>query len=570
MEAAVSPRFYDLTTRPGLEKRVSDARAREKKLRADFANFMIYCQEVADLFWPERANFTIDKTPGTDMQDGLFTGAPQMLRRDLANRIGTLTRPSNDEWFRLAARPEEMMTDDAVRYWCDMVSRQQRRIVYDRNSNFTEALALADQDYVTFGNSVTWCAYNRAQTGLIFRDVHLRDCCWSVNEENRVDELYQRIKMPLGQVVRLFGKEKLPKEWQRKYEKPEGRFELVEIIRGAVPVDPEEYPRGSRPPMRMKVAILYFTQDCARDEHGALGEAFCEVFPYHVRRWMPIGEPFGRSLCTNVALADARTLNIADMAALKAIEMVADPPRWAEDEAVLGTVDLVPGGVTYVDTTKMAGSSRDPIGKIEGGDPRSVMEFLIYKRNAMASQFFENLWKFPDREMTAFETSERLEIMTQEATPVFQPMEADNARLMDIVFSKSSAKNAYPPPPPRLIEEGEATWEFETPVTRSQRKARAYKGREILTIVAEAKKAFPEFGNQINVTELEREMLAGMGPENWIKPREVADQEAAIQQNAMVEAQEEEDLMAAADIAAKARPENLRMIEEAVNGAGQG
>lgn len=556
---------YDLTTNAGLDERVYKARKRSEKLFQAFSNFRIYCQEVAELFWPERANFTIDKTPGIDMQQGLFTGTPQLLRRDLANRIGTLTRPPSDEWFRLVARPEEMMTDDAVRYWCDLVTRQQRRIIYDRNANFTAALSLADQEYVCFGNSVSWVAYNRAETGLVFRDAHLRDCAWSVNEEGQVDELYQKMKIPLGQCVRLFGKERLPKDWQKIFEKPDGRFHEVEIQRGAVPVDPEEYRQGKRPPSRMKVAVQYFTQDCKQSETGALGEGFCEMFPYHVRRWMPMGEPFGRSLCTNVALADARTLNIADMAALKAIEMVADPPRWAEDEAVLGTVDLVPGGITFVDTSKMEGS-RDPIGRIEGGDPRSVMEFLMYKRNAMATQFFENLWKFPDREMTAFETSERLEIMTQEATPVFQPMEADNARLMDIVFSKASAKQAYPPPPQSLLQQGEAEWEFETPVTRSLRKARAFKAREILTVVAEGKAAFPELGNQLNVVEMEREMLAGMGPENWIKPREKAEEDAAIQQEAMVEDQQDQDAMAAAQIAASAKPENLRMIEEAVRG----
>lgn len=560
-----NPRVYELSTHAGLDQRVYKARKREKNLREKFANFRIYCQEIAELFWPERANFTVDRTPGIDMQGGLFTGVPQMLRRDLANRIGTLTRPPSDEWFRLVARPEEMMTDDAVRFWCDMVTRQQRRIVYDRNANFTEALSLADQEYVCFGNSVSWVAYNRMQTGLIFRDAHLRDCSWAVNEENRVDELYQRMKLPLGQCARLFGLEKLPREWKKRLDKPEGRFDEAEIVRAAVPVDPEDYQRGTRPPVRMKTAVQYFTHECQQDEQGALGEAFCEVFPYHVRRWMPMGEPFGRSLCTNVALADARTLNIADAAALKAIEMVADPPRWAEDEAVLGTVDLVPGGVTYVDSTKLA-NSRDPMGTIEGGDPRMVMEFLMYKRNAMAGQFFENLWKFPDREMTAFETSERLEIMTQESTPVFQPMEADNARLMDIVFSKVSAKNAYPPPPKALVDQGEAEWEFETPVTRSLRKARAMKAQQILTVIGANKEMFPELGKQLNVVEMEREMLAGMGPENWIKPREVAEQDAAIEQQAMAEAQEEQDLMAAAEIGAKARPENLRMIEEAVNG----
>lgn len=557
---------YDLTTNAGLDDRVYKARKRSEKLFANFANFRIYCQEVAELFWPERANFTVDKTPGIDMQDGLFTGTPQMLRRDLANRIGTLTRPPSDEWFRLVARPEEMMTDDSVRYWCDMVTRQQRRIIYDRNANFTATLGLADQEYVCFGNSVSWIAYNRAETGLIFRDAHLRDCAWSVNEEGQVDELYQKMKIPLGQCARLFGKDKLPKEWQKLLDKPDGRFHEVEIIRGAMPVDPEEYRKGGRPPTRMKVSILYFTNDCKSNEKGSLGEGFCEVFPYHVRRWMPMGEPFGRSLCTNVALADARTMNIADMAALKAIEMVADPPRWAEDEAVLGTVDLVPGGVTYVDTSNMD-NSRDPIGKIEGGDPRMVMEFLMYKRNAAATQFFENLWKFPDREMTAFETGERLEIMTQEATPVFQPMEADNARLMDIVFSKASAKQAYPAPPQRLLDEGEAEWEFETPVTRSLRKARSMKAQQILSVIAANKELIPEIGGQLNVVEMEREMWAGMGPENWIKPREVAEQDAAIAQESMVEDQQDQDAMAAAQIAAGAKPENLRMIEDAVSGA---
>lgn len=559
------PRVYELSSNAGLEERVGRSRKRWKKLDAEFMNFRIYCQEVAELFWPERANFTVNRTPGVDMQDGLFTGTPQVLRRDLANRIGTLTRPPSEEWFRLVARPEEMMTDDAVRYWCDLVTRQQRRIIYDRNANFTSSLALGDQEYVCFGNSVTWVAYNRGQTGLIFRDAHLRDCCWAVNEENQVDELYQRLKLPLEQVERLFGKDRLPKEWQRLLEKPDGGLNEVEIIRGAMPVVAEHYKQGRRPPERMKFAIRYFVPDCANDEHGALGEAFCEEFPYHVRRWMPMGEPFGRSLCTNVALADARTLNIADMAALKAIEMVADPPRWAEDEAVVSTVNLVPGGMTYVDTTKLA-NNRDPMGTIAGGDPRSVMEFLIYKRNAAAGIFFENLWKFPDREMTAFETSERLEIMTQEATPVFQPMESDNARLMDIVFSKATAKNAYPPPPPRLLDEGQAEWEFETPVTRSLRKARAYKAQQIIATFAEGKQAFPELGSQLNLVEMEREMLAGMGPENWIKPREVAEQDAAIQQEAMVEDQQDQDAMAAAQIAAGAKPENLRMIEEAVNG----
>lgn len=553
---------YDLTTSSGLHERAIKARKRYKKLQGQFSNFYIYCQMVAEFFWPERANFTLDRTQGTDWQDGLFTGVMQTMRRDFGNRLGAVTRPPNQEWFRLVAKPEEMMKDDAIRYWCDMATRIQRRALYNRNANYADAMSVSDQDFVTFGNAVTWCAYNRQQNGLIFRSVHLRDCVWAVNEYNLVDELYERIKMPVGHAIRMFGIDKLPEEWRRLAQKPEGLLEEVVVIRAAMPVDPEDY-SGFRPPRNMRCAILYFTDECKGYESGALGESFCELFPYNVRRWMPLGEPWGRSLCTTVALADARTLNVAEMAALKAIEMVADPPRWADDEAVIGEVELRAGGVTFIDSTNLA-QGRDPLGKIEGGDPRTVMEYMMYKRNQMATQWFETLWKFPDRKMTAYETGERLEMMTQDATPVFQPIEADNARQMDVVFSKISAKNGFPPPPDGLIMDGEADWEFETPVTQSLKKMRAQKGRDILLTITEAKQVFPDFGDHLDRDTMEREMLAGMGPENWVLPQKVVEEQRAARDEAQRQAQMEQDLMESGKAALSARPENLKAIEGAL------
>lgn len=553
---------YDLTTSTGSNERAIKARKRSKKMFSQFENFRIYCQSIAELFWPERANFTVDRTQGMDMQDGLFTGVMQTMRRDFGNRLGAVTRPPNQEWFRLVAKPDEMMKDDAIRYWCDMATRVQRRTLYNRNANYAEAMSISDQDFVTFGNAVTWCAYNKAQNGLIFRNAHLRDCAWAVNEYGIVDELYEKIKIPIGHAIRMFGLAKLPEEWQRRAGTAEGLLEEVTIIRGAVPVETEDYP-GYRPPRGMRFTILYFTDDCKAYESGALGESYCELFPYNVRRWMPLGEPFGRSLCTTVAMADARTLNIAEMAMLKAIEMVTDPPRWADDEAVIGEVALIPGGVTFIDSSNLA-NGRDPLGKIEGGDPRFGMEFMLYKRNQMAMQWFETLWKFPDREMTAFEAAERMEIMTQDATPVFQPIEADNARQMDVVFSKISAKNGFPPPPEGLLLNGEADWEFETPVTNSLRRARAQRARDIILNIGEAKKVYPDFGDNLDRDAMEREMLAGMGPENWILPAKVVEEQRAARDEAQRQAQMEQDMVEGGKAALSAKPENLRMIEQAI------
>jgi hypothetical protein len=555
-------KYPDLTTSAGLDQRVTRCRARYKRLWRDFSNFRSYCQELAEFFWPERANFTTDRTPGTDMQDGLFTGTPQVFRRDFGNKIGTVMRPANEEWFRLVARPEEMMSNDPIRYWCDLVTRQQRRILYDRRANYASTMAVGDQDYVTFGNAVSWCAYNKGGDGLLFRPVHLRDVVWAESYEGIVNEVYERLKMPLGQVVELFGKDKLPREWRRLLEKKDGDFNEVMVIRAAIPIDSNSYEKGRRPPQGMTTAVIYFADEENRGgESGALGESFCEMMPYTVRRWMPLGEPWGRSLCTSVSLADARVLNVAEMATLKGIEMIVDPPRWAENEAVVTDVEMTPGGITYVDTSNMT-NTRDPLGVIQGGDPRHAMDFLQHKRDQMAMQWFENLWKFPDREMTAYETSERMQIMTEDATPVFQPMEADQAMQMDVVFSKSSARGAFPPPPEELMTEGGLVeWEFETPVTASLRKTRALRARNIVDNVQVARQVIPTFGDQVDWVSLEREMIVGMGPENWVLPREVVLEQQRLREEAQMEAQQQEDMLETAKVAASARPENLRALE---------
>ena len=523
---------YDLvTTRAGLEASAQRARKRADKLFGDFANFRDYCQSIAELFWPERANFTQERTPGIDMQDGLFTGDPQVFRRDLANRIGSVMRPHGREWMGLTAKPEEMMTSDPVRYWCDMVSRTQRSIVYDRKANYADTMQVGDHEYVAFGNAVSWVTYRRDGMGLVFSGCHLAKCAWAVNEEGQVDELYEKLKLTLDACVRLFGKDALPKQWRDRLRKPDGGLDEVEVIRAHFPVDPEQYEPGKRPLARMKYCILYLVGDasCRTDESPALGESFSEVFRYHVRRWMPLGEPWGRSLCTNVAMADARTLNIASMATLKSIEWAVDPPRWAEHEAVIDGVELVSGGMTYVDTSQFQGSRRDPFGVMESGDPRHAMEFLQSKRNSMALQFYETLWKLPEREMTAYETGERMEMILQDAAPVFSPMEADNARHMDIVFSLSAAKDAFPPPPEDLMRAGgKVEWDFETPVSIFLKKMRAAKARDIIENVVAGRQVNPEYGDHLNWDEMEREQWSGLGPENWVLPREKVAENRAI------------------------------------------
>ena len=558
---------YDMTSistsgDDGAVERIKRAKKRATKLFEDYSQYRHYCQTLAEMFWPERATFTTTRTPGQDMQDGLFTAEPQRMRRDLANRIGSVVRAPTQDWFRLAARPEEMMTDDATRYWCDDTTRIQRRILYDRRANYSKVMAIGDNDFVTFGNGVSYCAYSEDMSHLVFRPVHLANAAWAENMYGEVDELYERLKMPIEMCAQLFGRDKLPKSWRDKLSKPDVAMEKVTVVRGVYPIRKEDYKQRINENWRF--AVCYYAEDAnCKDEEAALRERFTRTFPYNVRRWQVLDEPFGRSPVTGVALSDASTLNVAEMSTLKSIEWQVDPPRWAVHEAVSGEVQFQAGGVTWVDPEGLI-KGQDPFGTFESGDPRNAMAFIESKENAMALQFFETLWKFPDREMTAYEASERMQMIVNEATPVFQPMESDNANQMDTVFDLASDRGAFPPLPEALRIEGEVEWEFETPISTSIRKVKAEKARTILMEVGEIRQMFPDFGDHVDRDEVEREYLQGRGGENWILPRDVVAENRALRAQQMREQQENEELMQIADMAGKANPDNLKMIEGAI------
>ena len=54
---------------------------------------MIRWQELAENFYPERAEFTLRRDIGDQFADNLMSSYPLMLRRDLADQFGAMLRP---------------------------------------------------------------------------------------------------------------------------------------------------------------------------------------------------------------------------------------------------------------------------------------------------------------------------------------------------------------------------------------------------------------------------------------------------------------------------------------------
>src|SRR5688500_11507666 len=95
-------------------------------------------QEMADNFYPERADFTTARSLGEDFAGNLSTSYPILVRRDLGNSLGTMQRPTSIDWFHMRAMREEY-EDQPAKAWLERGEGIMRRAMYDRSSLFTRA-----------------------------------------------------------------------------------------------------------------------------------------------------------------------------------------------------------------------------------------------------------------------------------------------------------------------------------------------------------------------------------------------------------------------------------------------
>ena len=527
-------------------------------------------QAQAEIFYPERADFTVRHSDGDERYDGIFAIEPQIFRRDMANAVGALMRPRGKPWFRLVAKPNHLMDNDAIMRWCEHKTEVHREIVYDKDAQFTRAMAQSDNDYVTFGNSIVSHTYNMNATGMLYKCLHLRDCAWAENFEGVVDEMHEKMQLELRQIAQLFGLPALPKEWARRLkDHPE---EKHTIRRCVAPIDEYEYSREERQERATlaEYMSLYIAEGVGDDE-CALGESHFIGFPYTVRRWMTVsGEDYGRSPCTGVALAESRVLNSVQESLLTGIQLKNEPPLQARHDAVIGEPSLRPAAITYIDDDYDERLG-DALKTLNVGEPRYGMEYAEKKQEALGNAFFQSILKWlPDKQLTAFEVSKRLETYVQEAAPIFEPMEAENAMMQEATFLRALEMGAYGQRLPDGTIEGvpeelqtaEMGFDFETPLSDALKEQKAAKGDELMARITSWEDIAPTMKDNFDLDEIARDIGEGHGQVNWMKKPEDRDAERAARQQEAEQQRAEQAAMAMVDTAARANPENLRMAED--------
>lgn len=491
---------------------------RSQELFGQRSGLLSLWQDVAENFYPERADFNTVRSQGADFSAHLMTSAPPLHRRKLADIVGYMLRA--DKWFNVTVAREDKL-DTASKKWLEWASGVQYRAMYDPVANFARTTKEGDGDYVTFGQNVISVDVGSKADAMLYKNFHLRDCAWSENENGKVDETHVRYKATAIELRRLFG-DQISDETQTILSLGgKNIYQKIECVHLIMPWD-SYHPNEANPLPRMPFVSVHIELKTKK----VLEFKQIRRNRYNVARWATLsGSPYAHSPAIMAAIPDARMLQAMNLVILNAGEKAVDPPMIGYGEALRSDLNLFPGGFTSVEM-EHAGKLSEvlrPLSVDKSGLPMGFQMMEAVKAG-MGDVFFLNELRLPSldgREKTAYEFSERVREAAQAAMPILEPIESDyNGGLCDKTFGTlmdggffGSMDNI-----PEALLSQDVSFKFKSPYRDALSQSEAAKLGEALEIIGAASELDPDVSLNMDIQMAVRDSLEATGvPIKWIK-----------------------------------------------------
>ncbi len=506
---------------------------------------MCLMQEIAENFYPERADFTRKRALGAEFADNLTTSYPLLCRRDLGNALGAMARPTSKEWFHTGVMGSDLRNDIEARRYLEWASGVQRRAMYDPDSLFVRACKEADHDYASFGQCVISHELSRDGTHLLYRTWHLRDVAWCENAEGKVGQGFRNWKPTLRTLSALFPG-RLHSEMTRDLEKdPYKEANIRHFF-----LDEEwysgDFDDGYKPfnaKRKLPFVSIYYDVD---HEH-ILESRPARTRYYTIPRWQTVsGSQYAYSPAVVAALPDARLIQSMTYTLLEAGEKTTNPPMVATQEAIRSDIDVRAGRVTWVsaDYDERQGEVLRPMSIDARGVPLGIDMFREV-RAMIHEAFYLNKMAMPpsERVMTAFEAGQRVQEYIRQALPLFEPIEMDyNASLCEGSFDLLLYGGAFGDPRlmPRSLANRRIQFKFESPLHDAIERQQGQRFLEGKQLLAEAAAIDPGAVDVVDAVKSLRGALQGVRyPAEWTR----SEDEVAARNQARMRAEAQQALL---------------------------
>jgi len=510
-------------------------------------------QEIAENFYPQRADFTLTRYIGEEFAEHLYSSYPIIVHRELSTSFAAMLRPRAKEWFSVSVDEADKLTQ-AGKEWLEWATKRQKWAMYDRNAQFIRATTEGDADFAAFGQccisqEINWAM---AQPHLLYRCWHLRDVCWAEDETGKIGEIYVKWKPMIKQLVEMFGEDALHpniRRWATGIE----NLQKTECMRLVISTDLYRGQNGEGEGYPWMIVYLDVLNNHIMSEMPATNRGFT------LPRWQTVsGSQYAYSPATVAGLPDARLLQAMSLTLLEAGEMSVRPPMIATQDAVRSDIQLFAGGITWADHEydERKGDVLRPINQDRRGLPMGY-DSRDAQMSLIADAFYLNKLTLPPSdgaEMTAFEVGQRVEEYVRAALPLFEPMEHEyNGQLCEDTFDLLLRAGTFGSVQdmPRELQGREVHFKFVSPLHDAIERKNASVFMETAGLLEQAMAMDPSAAFNVDLTGTLRDALEGIGlPARNLVPLDVVNEQVAEAQQA-AKMQEEAELARTAGEAAR-------------------
>lgn len=519
---------------------MADDNARElakrgDKLFAAKANLNALWQELALNFYPERADFTVERALGEEFAIDLFDSEPLRCRRDLGNARASMLRPAGQEWFEAKSSDPRLNEKEEIGAFFDAMNERARSTIYHADTGFVRAEKEADQDVVTFGGSVKTAESDINRDGrrmMMIHDWHLRDCAWKDDVNGiRQDLMFRKFKASARHIKQKFPDATLHDSITKALEKDSDKeFNLCHVMMLA---DEYEYYKKPSGPKTQWVSIYYDA------EHKTLlRERPSKRFRYVVDKWGTIsGSQYPFSPAAMTALPDARGIQVMARVLLEAGEKAIDPPMKIVQKAMKSDLNLGAAGLNFVDRDydEKTGPVIEPIlpGDLNPGIGIDLINRVTF---ALRDTWFLTKLTLPQQAKTAYETAQLVEEFIRANIPLFEPWEAGTEMMLSEIFAVMIDDGVFGPYdgwPKELLGGQSLEFTFNNPLQNAIERNKTNQAQIALGILGGAVQVDPNAVHAVDMVKIVQAAIRGSGaPADWLPDEDTANANVAKSQQA--------------------------------------
>lgn len=469
---------------------------RLSQLKTERSSWDSHIREVSENLLPRNGRFYVtDRNNGGKRHNEIIDSTGTRSLYTLASgMMAGATSPARP-WFKLTTSDPAMAKSHGVQMFLDDVVKRVHRVF--QKSNTYQALHHLYKEVGAFGTAATIVMPDPKRVihhyPLTFGEYWL-----ATDSKGSVSTLYREFELTVSQVVDEFGIDKCSERVKNLFHNDnlEAPIHLVHCIeprkdRDASKADSENMPFRS----------VYYEAGSSKS-HDLLRESGFQSFPALTPRWDVVGgDVYGMSPGMEV-LGDLRQLQHEQFRKGQAIDYQTKPPLQAPGSMINREVDVLPGGVTYVD------SSNPNAGIRPSWETNLRLDYLLADiedvRQRIRGGFYADMFLMlanagPDTRMTATEVAERHEEKLLMLGPVLNRLHEELLEpLVDMAFQALVERGELPPIPPELQDQ-DLSVEFVSILAQAQKAIGANNTDRFMGAIGIIKDVKPEVLDRIDI-----------------------------------------------------------------------